>query len=118
LFHCLPFIEIYTDFINTASGLNILQRSIISPAGGEADVGERRKLMSDKAKECRPVLDDRCQDRDGEIRRKRSDTLVGTLRETYGPDFAPGIRSDATLGTLLDRSGASSLSEYLRIPKK
>lgn len=74
--------------------------------------------MSENAKECRDVLDDRCQDQDGEIRRKRSDTLVGTLRETYGPGFAPGIRSDATLGTLLDRSGASSLSEYLKMPKK
>lgn len=74
--------------------------------------------MSDKATECRDGLDDRCQDQDGEIRRKRSDTLVRTLRETYGPGFAPGIRSDATLGTLLDRSGASSLSEYLKRPKK
>jgi hypothetical protein len=74
--------------------------------------------MSNNAKECREGLDDRCQDQDGEIRRKRSDTLVGTLRDTYGPDFAPGVRSDATLGTLLERSGASSLSEYLRISRK
>ncbi len=74
--------------------------------------------MSDKEKECSDGLDDRCQDQDGEIRRKRSDTLVRTLRETYGPDFAPGIRSDAKLGTLLERSGASSLSEYLKTPKE
>jgi hypothetical protein len=74
--------------------------------------------MSNQGKECREGLDDRCQDQNGEIRRKRSDTLVGTLRETYGPDFAPGIRSDATLGTVLDRSGASSLSEYLRSSRK
>jgi hypothetical protein len=72
----------------------------------------------DKEKECRDGLDDRCQDQDGEIRRKRSDTLVRTLREMYGPDFAPGIRSDAKLGTLLERSGASSLSEYLKKPRK
>jgi hypothetical protein len=70
--------------------------------------------MSDKSKECCEGLDDRCQDQDGEIRRKRSDTLIRTLRETYGPGFASGIRSDAMLGTLLDRSGASSLSEYLK----
>jgi hypothetical protein len=63
---------------------------------------------------CEPGLDDRCRDGDGEIRRKRRDTLVGTLRREYGSDFAPRIRSDATLGTLLDRSGARSLSEYLR----
>jgi hypothetical protein len=65
-------------------------------------------------KSCPTGLDDRCRDRDGEIRHKRSDTLVGTLRESYGPDFAPGIRSDAKLGTLLEREGASTLSEYLK----
>ena len=40
---------------------------------------------------CNEGLDDRCRDQDGEIRRKRGDTLVGTLRKTYGPDFAPGV---------------------------
>ena len=59
-------------------------------------------------------LDDRSRDEDGTIRRKRSDTLIGTLRREYGEDFADGIRSDATLGTLLERTGAESLSEYLR----
>ena len=63
---------------------------------------------------CNVGLDERCRDEDGEIRRKRRDTLVGTLRREYGEDFAPGLRSDATLGTLLDRSGAQSLSEYLK----
>jgi len=62
---------------------------------------------------CNVGLDERCRDEDGEIRRKRCDTLVGTLRREYGEDFAPGLRSDATLGTLLERSGADSLSEYL-----
>ena len=33
---------------------------------------------------CDSGLDNRCRDGDGEIRHKRSDTLVGTLRETYG----------------------------------
>ncbi|MGB6134148.1 MAG: hypothetical protein WBG54_20365 [Acidobacteriaceae bacterium] len=86
-------------------------------------VGEAKHLkgavaMSDKTNECNVGLDDRCQDHNGEIRRKRSDTLVGTLRETYGPGFAPGVRSDAKLGTLLDRTGSSSLSEYRKKPKK
>lgn len=60
--------------------------------------------MSGKAKEWPCGLGDRSQDQNGEIRRKRSDTLVRTLRETYGPDFAPGIRSNATLGTEMERS--------------
>lgn len=64
--------------------------------------------------ECQPGLDDRCRDADGEIRRKRGDTLVGTLREEYGPNFAPGVRSDMRLDTLLERTGATSLTEFLR----
>jgi hypothetical protein len=63
---------------------------------------------------CSTGLDERCRDEDGTIRRKRSDTQIGTLRQEYGDDFADGVRSDATLGTLLDRSGAESLTEYLR----
>lgn len=69
------------------------------------------------SKQCDTGLDDRCRDNDGSIRRKRGDTLVGTLRREYGEDFAPGTRSDMRLETLLDREDASSLSEYLRRKK-
>jgi hypothetical protein len=65
------------------------------------------------SKHCETGLDDRCRDADGEIRRKRGDTLVGTLREEYGPTFAPGVRSDMRLDTLLEQSGAESLSSFL-----
>jgi len=64
-------------------------------------------------KHCNDGLDDRCRDADGEIRHKRRDTHVGTLRDIY-PGFAAGTRSDATLGTVLDRAGAKTLSEYLK----
>jgi hypothetical protein len=40
--------------------------------------------------------------------------LVGTLRDTYGDDFAHSYRSDAQLGTVLDREGLSDLSELLK----
>jgi hypothetical protein len=70
------------------------------------------------SKHCNDGLDDRCRDLDGEIRRKRGDTLVGTLRQTYGEDFAPGARSDMRLDTLLDRTGAQSLSDLLHDRKK
>jgi hypothetical protein len=63
---------------------------------------------------CSAGLDERCRDENGTIRRKRSDTLIETLRDEYGEDFAAGMRSDATLGTLLERAGAESLTEYLR----
>jgi hypothetical protein len=65
------------------------------------------------SKHCKTGLDDRCRDLDGEIRQKRGDTLVGTLRKTYGSDFAAGIRSDARLDTLRERTG-NSLSKILK----
>ena len=50
----------------------------------------------------------------GQVREKRGDTRIDTLRQTYGDGFAPGIRGDARLKTLLDRTGSSSLSDYLK----
>jgi hypothetical protein len=65
-------------------------------------------------KHCNDGLDDRCRDRDGEIRHKRGDTLVGTLRKSYGPDFAPGVRSDMRLDTLRERMAGASLSQIVK----
>ncbi|MEJ2724772.1 MAG: hypothetical protein P8175_09030 [Deltaproteobacteria bacterium] len=59
-------------------------------------------------------LDDRMRDQDGTIRKKRSDTKIGTLRKEYGEDFARGYRSDATLGTVLENEGLESLSQLLK----
>jgi hypothetical protein len=62
----------------------------------------------------RPGLDNRERDTTGQIRGKRGDTRIDTLRQTYGDSFAPGIRGDAHLKTLLDRTGSASLSDYLK----
>jgi len=70
--------------------------------------------MSKRTKSCNTGLDDRCRDFDGEIRQKRGDTLVKTLRRTYGPDFALGVRADTRLDTLRDRFAAASLSIILK----
>lgn len=59
-------------------------------------------------------LDDRMRDRDGEIRKKRSDTKVETLRKTYGDDFAKGYRSDTQLGTVLRKEGLNTLDQLLK----
>jgi len=59
-------------------------------------------------------LDGRHRDADGRISQKHGNTLVGTLRETYGDGFAQGVRSDAKLSTVLDREGVDSLSQYLK----
>ena len=54
------------------------------------------------------------RDQDGEIRHKRRDTLVGTLRDEYGEGFAKGYRSDAKLGTVLEREGVETLDQLLK----
>lgn len=65
-------------------------------------------------KTCSSGLDDRCRDEDGEIRRKRGDTLVRTLRKEYGDDFARGFRSNTKLDTVLRETDSASLSDYLK----
>lgn len=59
-------------------------------------------------------LDGRMRDQNGEIRQKRSDTKVETLRKTYGNDFAQGYRSDAHLGSVLKREGVATLDQLLK----
>lgn len=61
-----------------------------------------------------PGLDNRHRDVSGEISRKHGNTTVGTLRQTYGDGFASGIRSDAKLSTVLAKTGARSLSDYIK----
>ena len=70
--------------------------------------------MAHGGKHCQQGLASRCRNENGQIRDKRDDTQVGTLRKTYGPDFAPGVRSDMHLGTLLARKNAPSLSALLK----
>jgi hypothetical protein len=56
-------------------------------------------------------LDGRTRDQNppkaGEIRQKRADTLIGTLRQEYGDNFAKGYRSDTKLGTVREDTGKS-----------
>lgn len=60
-------------------------------------------------------LDGRSRDRDGEIRHKRRDTLIHTLRQHYGQNFAAGWSDFATLGDLLDAKGLETLDQYLHL---
>jgi hypothetical protein len=69
------------------------------------------KAMS---KDCRPGLDNRCRDNNGEIRHKNGATRVDTLRQTYGDKFASGMRGDMKLDTLLERTRSRSLSQLLK----
>jgi hypothetical protein len=65
------------------------------------------------SKQCNQGLDNRCRDNNGQIREKRGDTLVGTLRQEYGAGFAPEVRSDTRLDTLRERTG-KSLSQIVK----
>ncbi len=49
-------------------------------------------------------------DKTGEINRKHGNTLVGTLRKTYGNSFAPGCDDDAKLSDVLNKMDEPSLS--------
>jgi hypothetical protein len=59
-------------------------------------------------------LDGRRRNADGEIDRKHGNTLVRTLRQTYGENFADGSRADKKLSTLLRDNSVDSLSPYLK----
>lgn len=50
------------------------------------------------------------------IRRKRSDTKVGSVEKRYGIDLR--VRSDMKLGKFLEAKGFSSLSKALREANK
>ncbi|MBV8276850.1 MAG: HigA family addiction module antidote protein [Verrucomicrobia bacterium] len=62
----------------------------------------------------RKGLDDRGRDKSGQIEKKHGNTLVRTLRQTYGENFAPGVRGDMKLENLLKREKAASLTELLK----
>lgn len=59
-------------------------------------------------------LDGRDRGDNGEIRRKNGNTKLGTLRKSYGEEFAEGYRSDMKLENLLKKEGADSLSDFLK----
>ena len=48
----------------------------------------------------------------GELRRKRADTLVGTIEELYHVDF--GVRKDMKLETLRERYDEDEIARLLR----
>lgn len=58
-------------------------------------------------------LDGRHRDEDGRISEKHGNTTVGTLRETYGPEFLSDWRSDAHLETVREATG-KSLSQLVK----
>ena len=60
-----------------------------------------------------PGLDHRHRDKNGQIGRKHGNTLIRTLRETYGPSFAPGCDPNAKLSDSLHKLDEKSLSQLV-----
>ena len=52
--------------------------------------------------------------RHGEISRKHGNTLIHTLRKTYGPGFAPGCADHAKLSDVLGKLDELALSHLIR----
>jgi len=61
-----------------------------------------------------PGLDNRHRDKNGQISRKHGNTLIRTLRETYGPSFASHCDANAKLRDCLNQIDEPSLSQLVR----
>ncbi len=59
-------------------------------------------------------LDGRHRDKDGEISKKHGNTLISTLRQTYGAGFAPGRSGDEKLKDVLHDLDEPSLTHLVR----
>jgi hypothetical protein len=94
--------------------LNGVRFARIGDEGAVPKDRTRERNREGRGRKDAPGLDHRKRDTSGHVREKRGDTRIDTLRQTYGEDFAPGLRGDAHLKTLLDRTGSSSLSDYLK----
>ncbi len=57
---------------------------------------------------------DEINERKREISRKHGDTLIGTLRKSYGSDFAPHCADTEKLSNVLHKMDTASLSDLLR----
>lgn len=54
----------------------------------------------------------RSRNEDGELRKKRDDTHIGTIEEAYSIDL--GVRDDMQLGTYLEQNNIKSLDDLLK----
>ena len=61
-----------------------------------------------------PGLDNRHRDKNGEISKKHGNTLISTLRQTYGQSFAPGQPGHKKLSEILHELDVGSLSHLIK----
>jgi len=60
-----------------------------------------------------PGLDDRHRDKNGEISHKHGNTLIKTLRKTYGAAFAATYSGEERLSTVLQKLDEPSLTKLV-----
>jgi len=60
-----------------------------------------------------PSLDQRYRDGDSPIARRHGGTLIRTLRQTHGLNFAPGCDANAKLAACLHKLDDHSLSKLV-----
>jgi hypothetical protein len=63
-------------------------------------------------------LDGRHRDKNGEISKKHGNTLISTLRRTYGTGFAPGRSGEEKLKDVLHDLDEPSLTHLVRDMRK
>jgi hypothetical protein len=65
-----------------------------------------------------PGLDGRHRDKNGEISKKHGNTLISTLRQTYGAGFAPGRSGNEKLKDVLHELDEPSLTHLIHEIRK
>jgi hypothetical protein len=60
-----------------------------------------------------PGIHDHQRNNDSEVSRKHGRTLIASLRQTYGPDFAPKFPSHTMLKEALGKLDEPSLSKLI-----
>jgi hypothetical protein len=60
------------------------------------------------------AIDARHRDKNGEISRKHGNTLIRTLRRTYGPSFGKDCADEDKLSDVLHKLDEPSLSHLIR----
>ena len=64
------------------------------------------------------TVEARHRDQSGEISQKHGNTLIRTLRKTYGESFAPGCADNAKLSDVLSKLDDTSLGHLIRDHEK
>jgi len=103
----------FSDRDKLSDVLQKLDESSLSKLVQDHDAGRLHAITrGDRAPQ--PGVDHRHRNKDGEISKKHANTLIGTLRKTYGPAFAPGLSDRDKLSDVLHKLDEPSLSKLVQ----